>query len=330
MAGELEPSHEKATFAGGCFWCMEAAFAKIDGVRSVTPGYTGGREESPSYERVCSGETGHLEAVQIVFDPDAISYQALLDVFWRQIDPTDADGQFADRGSQYRTAIFYHGEAQRLAAERSRRSLAESGIFDRPIATRILALERFHPAEEYHRAYFQKHPERYARYRQASGRQVFLERTWSRKPASEARETDSDLRARLTPLQYRVTRENATEPPFDNRYWDHHEPGIYVDVVSGQALFASVHKFDSGSGWPSFTRPIEPDAVIEKPDRSHGMLRTEVRSRSSDSHLGHVFADGPEPDGLRYCINSAALRFVPLERLAEEGHGELLHLFERE
>ena len=308
---------EKATFAGGCFWCMERAFQEHAGVLSVTSGYTGGTGPDPTYKDYAA--KGHVEAVEVVFDPSVVSYAELLEVFWREIDPTDPGGQFADRGPEYTTAIFYHDPDQKAAAEASRRALAARGLYDRPVVTRILPAGPFHPAEEYHQDYYKKNPLRYAYYRRASGRDRFLERIWGDRPA--AGPGGADLRRRLTPMQYHVTREGGTEPAFHNAYWDNERPGVYVDVVSGEPLFSSRDKFDSGTGWPSFTRPLAAGNVVERTDRSWGMVRTEVESRASGSHLGHVFSDGPPPTGLRYCINSAALRFVPLEEMEEQGYG---------
>jgi len=314
---------ELATFAGGCFWCMVKPFHEWPGIEKVVSGYTGGHVENPTYEQVCSETTGHAEAVQITFDPDVIPYAKLLDIYWRQIDPTDAGGQFHDRGSSYRPAIFYHNERQREEAEASKRALEASGRFDKPIAVAIEPASAFYPAEEYHQDYYKKNPLRYKYYSIGSGRADFIARHWN------AKKDLAELRKKLTPLQFEVTQNNATEPPFRNEYWDNHEEGLYVDVVSGEPLFSSRDKFDSGCGWPSFTRPLAPGLIEEKDDFSHGMIRTEVRSRPSDSHLGHVFPDGPkETGGLRYCINSAALRFIPLDRLEEEGYGAYRKWFE--
>lgn len=325
-----------ATFAGGCFWCIEADFEKVDGVLEVISGYSGGHEEDPSYEEVAAGGTGHAEAIQVIFDPKRVTYSELLEFFWRHVDPTDPGGQFADRGSPYRTAIFYHDEEQRRLAEASKRELMKSGVFDKPIATEIVEFKSFYKAEDYHQDYYKTHELRYKYYRWNSGRDQFLDRVWkdpnrgASKPAKDseyAKPSDEELRKRLTSLQYEVTQRDGTEPPFDNEYFDNKAEGLYVDIVSGEALFSSLDKFDSGTGWPSFTRPLEPANIVEKTDRKLFMARTEVRSRRGDSHLGHVFPDGPAPTGLRYCINSAALRFIPLEGLEREGYGEYRERF---
>ena len=321
---------EKATFAGGCFWCMEPPFEKLDGVVEVISGYTGGQKANPTYEEVSSGATGHLEAIQITYDPEKVSYGQLLDTFWRNIDPTDAGGSFVDRGLQYGSAIFYNDEEQKRVAEDSKKRLEESTTFDKPIVTKVLKFEKFYNAEDYHQDYYKKNPIRYKFYRAGSGRDPFLEKVWKGRKEKNApfkKPSDEELRRRLTPLQYEVTQKEGTEPAYKNEYWDNHREGIYVDIVSGEPLFSSLDKFESGTGWPSFTKPLEPGNIVEREDRSFFMRRTEVKSKQAGSHLGHVFNDGPKPTGLRYCMNSAALRFIPKEDLEKEGYGKYLSLF---
>lgn len=335
-----EKNLQKATFAGGCFWCMEGPFEAEDGVQEAISGYAGGEEKNPTYEEVASGNTSHREAVQILFDPDVVSYDRLLEIYWKQIDPTDDGGQFADRGFQYTTAIFFHTEEQKRLAEKSKKALAESENYEQEIATKILPFLGFYAAEDFHQDFYKHSAERYRQYKTGSGRAGYIEENSGKVEetldsiVSERGEYEytpeeiEEMRKNLDPLSWHVVA-GGTEKPFDNKYWNNKEEGIYVDTVTGEPLFSSTHKYDSGTGWPSFYKSIKDESIEYSPDTSLGMVRTEIRSEKGDTHLGHVFDDGPEEQGgKRFCVNSASLRFVPKEEMEEVGYGKYLYLFE--
>ncbi len=338
--------YETITLAGGCFWCTEAYFQEEEGIIDAVSGYAGGDEATASYLAVAKGTTKHREAVQITYNPQIISTEEILDIYWSHIDPTNPGGQFADRGFQYTTAIFYQNNEQKDVALDSKARLEESGLFDNSIATEVLPLTTFFKAEEYHQDYYKKAADHYERYKKASGRAGFVEETWAKDAAiqfleseqtrtNEAQEKEAynytdeeiaELLKNLNPLAYHVVAESGTESPFNNAYWDNKAAGIYVDVVTGKPLFSSTHKYDSGTGWPSFWRTIDDDSVTMHEDNSLSTTRTEIRS--DGGHVGHVFEDGPvEQGGRRFCTNSASLRFVPKADMEKEGYGVYLYLF---
>jgi peptide methionine sulfoxide reductase msrA/msrB len=316
-----------ATFAGGCFWCVEAPFEDLDGVISVVSGYAGGKEKNPTYGDVSSGKTSHRESVQITFDPQVISYSELVDIFWQTYDPTDVGGSFFDRGTQYESAVFYHNPEQKKVAEESKARLDKSGRFSKPVATPVIKYTNFYAAEDYHQDYYKKNPTEYYSYRTGSGRDAFIKKHWPELSEKKYQAlSKAELKKSLTELQYEVTMEDATEFAFQNEYNGNKKSGIYVCIVSGAPLFSSADKYESGSGWPSFTKPIDA-RVIDKPiDKTLGMERVEVRSKIGKSHLGHVFYDGPTPTGLRYCMNSASMKFIPKEEMEAKGYGDFIWL----
>ncbi len=316
-----EDGYATAVFAGGCYWCMDASFEKLSGLKDVISGYAEGKIDNKT-------STGKVEAIKVIYDPDAISYSELLEYYWKQFDPADDGGSFYDRGPQYKSYIFYLDKMQQELAEKSKDWLEGLGKFNKPVATKIVRFTNFTPVHESEQHFYKKDPERYYSYRKASGRDEFIRKTWGdiytkkyEKPSNEI------LKNKLSSLQYRVTQQAATEPPFQNPYWNNHKDGIYVDIVSGEPLFSSKDKFDSGTGWPSFTKPIDPFFTEKKIDSSIGMERIEVRSKFAGSHLGHVFNDGPAPTHLRYCMDSAAMRFIPKDDMQKEGYGKYLFLF---
>jgi peptide methionine sulfoxide reductase msrA/msrB len=319
---QTDENVQLATFAGGCFWCMVKPFDELPGILSVVSGYTGGHTVNPTYEEVCTETTGHAEAVQITFEPELFPYTRLLELYWQQIDPTDKGGQFLDRGYSYRTAIFVHNEQQRQQAEASKRALKASGRFKGPIVTEIVTAGPFYPAEDYHQHYYKTHHMGYKLYRKGSGRDDFAQLKWNNERDKKR------LRMQLTELQYEVTQNQGTEPAFENEHWNNYREGLYVDIITGDPLFSSRDKFDSESGWPSFTKPIDEGLLRKEGDFSQGQVRTALRSRLGNYHLGHLFNDGPEPTRLHYRLNSASMRFVPKEALGQEGYSSYMKLFD--
>lgn len=338
--------------AGGCFWCVEADLEKLPGVIEAVSGYAGGTTENPTYQNYADG--GHREVVEVTYDPSKVTFEEILIYAMKHMDPTDGGGSFYDRGAQYSPAFYYDNAEQKQIIENLIKEVNEKGPYDKPLAIAVEERPTFYRAEDYHQDYYKGTLSalKYKYYRNASGRDDFIKKYWGDdtgptlpwrdntvtthggtsvsndawkdfvKPSKE------ELKQQLTDIQYRVTQKSATEPAFSNTYWDNHEDGIYVDVVSGEPLFSSTDKFDSGTGWPSFTKPINPEFVTEQNDYSLIWPRTEIRSAIADSHLGHRFHDAPEElGGIRYCMNSAALRFVPKDQMAAEGYGDFLYLF---
>lgn len=348
--------YKRAYFSGGCFWCTESDLQKATGVVEVVSGYAGGTVVNPTYRDVTSEKSGHREAVEIYYDEHVTTYADLVHYHLMHIDPTDPAGQFYDRGESYQAVIFYRSEEERLIAEQAIRELDSAKVFEKPVVVKVLPYKNFYPAEEYHQNYAEENAVKYCAYRESSGRDAFLKkyfgtRSWeelvgkdgmmNREPVQAAasgdkeskdldfsryvKPSDAELRATLSDIQFTVTQKEGTEPPFRNDYNDHHAAGIYVDILSGEPLYSSADKYDSGTGWPSFVKPLDARYIVEKVDRGFFNTRTEIRSRYGDNHLGHVFTDGPvERGGLRYCMNSAALRFIPREEMEQLGYGQYL------
>jgi len=332
---------------------MEGIFEAQDGVEWAYSGYTGWKAETATYEETSSKTTDHREAVRVVYDPDVISYRMLVELFWTQINPTDDGWQFNDRGFVYSTAIYYSNMEEKIIAQQSKNDLEVSKRFNQPIVTSIEATEEFYDAEEYHQDYYKKNPIRYKLYTSWSGRKEFIAENWQERideldwkkyvngklvenTQSQKKsqvvisdEKKQQLKEALTQMQYKVTVEHGTEPAFDNEYWDNKEAGIYVDIIDGTALYSSQDKFDSGTGWPSFTKWINDENLVTSIDTRFFMTRTEVSSATSWAHLWHIFEDAPqELWGIRHCINSAALRFIPVEDLEAEWYWEYVEMFE--
>ncbi len=329
-AGQTEKKEDmKSTkdiyLAGGCFWGTEHFLKLIDGVETTQVGYANGNIANPTYKQVCTGTTDFAETVKVQYDPVKVDLAFLIDLYFKTIDPTSVNKQGNDRGTQYRTGIYYTDPEDLSVIQETVHRLAAT--YTRPLAVEIKPLENFYPAEEYHQDYLDKNPGGYCHIHP----ELFDLARKAKMPKKSApvysKPDDAALRSKLTPEQYAVTQKNATEPAFHNDYWDEHRPGIYVDITTGEPLFVSTDKFDSGCGWPSFSKPIDRKLIQEKTDTSHGMVRTEVRSAAGDAHLGHVFTDGPaDKGGLRYCINSASLRFIPKDKMKAEGYGDYIDL----
>lgn len=311
--------------AGGCFWGTEHFLKLIEGVEATQVGYANGNIANPTYQQVCTGKTDFAETVKVQYNPEVVDLPFLIGLYFKTIDPTSLNRQGNDRGTQYRTGIYYTQPDDLPIIKETVDRLAVG--YTRPLVVEIKPLKNFYPAETYHQDYLDKNPGGYCHIHP----ELFELARKAKMPKKQAvvysKPDDATLRSQLTPEQYAVTQKNATELAFHNEYWNEHRPGIYVDITTGEPLFVSTDKFDSGCGWPSFSKPIDRKLIQEKTDTTHGMVRTEVRSATGNAHLGHVFTDGPaNKGGLRYCINSASLRFIPKDKMKAEGYGDYLDL----
>ena len=320
---EMSDSVREIYLAGGCFWGTEHFLRQIRGVVETEVGYANGSTPDPTYEIVCGDKSGYAETVRVVYDPEVLSTAKLLETFFLAIDPTAVNRQGNDRGTQYRTGIHYSNPADEPVVIAALDQLRTQ--YSKPIAVEGMPLRSFYRAEEYHQDYLEKNPSGYCHISSA----LFRKAREANQPRF-SRKSKKELHRLLTDLQYEVTQEGGTERAFSHPYDKEFREGIYVDVTTGEPLFLSSDKYDSGCGWPAFSRPISDSLLVERTDLRYGMRRTEVRSKLGEAHLGHVFDDGPrERGGLRYCINGAALRFVPKEEMEREGYGDYLHLLER-